>query len=76
MLGYVTAAVEQEPGGYDRLRREADRIGQVLFIGAQVDGTGFSGIGCIFDDPIRELAGPENLALQLLYRFTVGAARP
>jgi nitroreductase len=76
MLGNVKAAAEREPGGYDRLLREAGRIGQVLYIGARAEGIGASGIGCFFDDPIRELLGSEELGLQPLYMFTVGAAKP
>jgi nitroreductase len=76
MLGDVEAAIASHPGGYDNLLREAGRIGQILYIGARAEGIGASGIGCFFDDPIRELIGDEHLPLQPLYMFTVGAAKP
>ncbi|MBA5872636.1 MAG: nitroreductase, partial [Nitrospira sp. CR2.1] len=31
-----------------------------------------TGIGCFFDDPVHEVVGMKNLALQSLYHFTIG----
>ena len=31
-----------------------------------------TGIGCFFDDPVHEIVGIKDLALQSLYHFTIG----
>lgn len=76
MLADLETGVCEKPGGYERLFREAGRIGQVLYVTARAEGIGSSGIGCFFDDPIRELLAPGDLPLQPLYMFTVGPGRP
>ncbi|MGS5087267.1 SagB/ThcOx family dehydrogenase [Hydrogenophaga sp. A37] len=58
----------------DRLR-EAGLIGQVLYLEAEAAGLRGTGIGCFFDDPVRELLGlgaPGTEAWQVLYHFSVG----
>lgn len=74
MLGELATAVEADPGGYDMLLCEAGRLGQALYLNAQAEGIGSSGIGCFFDDPIHEMLGLKDQSLQALYMFTVGPA--
>lgn len=74
MLGEFEAAIEETPGGYDMLLCEAGRLGQALYLNAQAEGIGSSGIGCFFDDPIHEMLGLQDQRLQALYMFTVGPA--
>ena len=64
------------PAGYDLLYREAGRVGQALYLHAEAEGLGSSGIGCYFDDAIHELIGLQDQRLQTVYMFTVGPARP
>jgi nitroreductase len=74
MLGEFDAAIAESPGGYDLLFREAGRLGQALYLNAQAEGIGASGIGCFFDDPIHSLIGLQDQRLQAVYMFTVGPA--
>lgn len=76
MLGEFDAAIGESPGGYDLLFREAGRVGQALYLHAEAEGIGSSGIGCYFDDPIHDLLGLQDQRLQTVYMFTVGQARP
>jgi SagB-type dehydrogenase family enzyme len=64
------------PAGYDLLYQEAGRLGQALYLHAEAEGLGSSGIGCYFDDPIHEMIGLQDQRLQTLYMFTAGPARP
>ncbi|MEA3274154.1 MAG: nitroreductase family protein [Pseudomonadota bacterium] len=74
MLGEFDTALNESEGGYDMLLREAGRIGQALYLNAEAEGIGSSGIGCFFDDPIHEMFGLQDQRLQTLYMFTVGPA--
>ncbi len=76
MLGEFDAVIAESPGGYNLLFREAGRVGQALYLHAEAEGIGSSGIGCYFDDPIHDLLGLQNQRLQTVYMFTVGPARP
>ncbi len=76
MLGEFDAAIAETPAGYDLLFREAGRVGQALYLHAEAEGLGSSGIGCYFDDPLHELLGLQDQRLQTVYMFTVGRARP
>lgn len=76
MLGEFEAALAQSPDGHDLLYREAGRLGQALYLHAEAEGLGSSGIGCYFDDPIHALIGLQDQRLQTVYMFTVGPARP
>jgi len=60
------------PWFYRRLYWETGVIGQVLYLEAQALGAGATGIGCYFDDPVHEVLGLEDAALQSLYHFTIG----
>lgn len=60
------------PWFYPRLFWEAGLLGQVLYLEAEAAGVRATGIGCFFDDPVHELIGVKNLAIQSLYHFTVG----
>ncbi len=57
---------------YPRLFWEAGLVGQVLYLEAEAAGVRGTGIGCFFDDPVHEVVGMKNLALQSLYHFTIG----
>jgi nitroreductase len=72
MLGDLPADAPQSQ--YDGLLREAGALGQVLYLEAEAAGLGASGIGCFFDESIRELLGLGDDALQTFYMFTLGPA--
>ncbi len=57
---------------YPRMFWEAGLLGQVLYLEAEAAGVRATGIGCFFDDPVHEVVGIKNLALQSLYHFTIG----
>ena len=57
---------------YPRLFWEAGLLGQVLYLDAEAAGVRGTGIGCFFDDPVHEIVGIKNLAIQSLYHFTIG----
>jgi SagB-type dehydrogenase family enzyme len=60
------------PWFYRRLFWETGVIGQVLYLEAQARGLGATGIGCYFDDPVHQVLGIKDAALQSLYHFTIG----
>ncbi|MBX3305696.1 MAG: SagB/ThcOx family dehydrogenase [Nitrospira sp.] len=57
---------------YPRLFWEAGLLGQVMYLEAEAAGVRATGIGCFFDDPVHEIIGIQNLAMQSVYHFTVG----
>lgn len=57
---------------YPRMFWEAGLLGQVLYLEAEAAGVRATGIGCFFDDPVHEIVGIQNLAIQSLYHFTIG----
>jgi len=57
---------------YPRLFWESGLLGQVLYLEAEAAGVRATGIGCFFDDPVHEIVGIKNLAIQSLYHFTIG----
>ncbi len=57
---------------YRNLYWEAGMVGQVLYLEAEEAGIRSTGIGCYFDDPVREILGIRSMAWQSLYHFTVG----
>ena len=69
---YQASLAEQGPSFYRRLFWEAGVIGQVLYLEAEAAGVRSTGIGCFFDDPVHQVFGFRDLALQSLYHFTVG----
>jgi SagB-type dehydrogenase family enzyme len=60
------------PWFYPRLFWESGLLGQVLYLEAEAAGVRATGIGCFFDDPVHEIIGIRNLAMQSLYHFTIG----
>jgi len=63
---------EHGPWFYRRLFWETGMIGQILYLEAEAAGIRGTGIGCYFDDPVREIFGLSVNAFQSLYHFTVG----
>ena len=63
---------EQGAWFYRRLFWETGLIGQVLYLEAEAAGVRGTGIGCFFDDPVHELFGLRDRAVQSLYHFTIG----
>lgn len=57
---------------YPRMFWESGLLGQVLYLEAEAAGVRATGIGCFFDDPVHEVVGIKNVALQSLYHFTIG----
>jgi SagB-type dehydrogenase family enzyme len=57
---------------YPRMFWESGLLGQVLYLEAEAAGVRATGIGCFFDDPVHEVVGIKDLALQSLYHFTIG----
>ncbi len=57
---------------YPRRYWECGVIGQMLYLQAEVSGIRSTGIGCFFDDPVREIFGIGDSSYQSLYHFTVG----
>ena len=57
---------------YPRLFWESGLLGQVLYLEAEAAGVRATGIGCFFDDPVHEIVGIKNFAIQSLYHFTIG----
>ncbi len=63
---------ERGPWWYPRMFWEAGLLGQVLYLEAEAAGVRATGIGCFFDDPVHQIVGIQNLAVQSLYHFTIG----
>ncbi|MFN7983538.1 MAG: SagB/ThcOx family dehydrogenase [Vicinamibacterales bacterium] len=59
---------------YRNLFWECGTIGQMLYLEAEAAGLRGTGIGCFFDDPVRDLCGFTSSDWQSLYHFTVGGA--
>ena len=57
---------------YPRMFWEAGLLGQVLYLESEAAGVRATGIGCFFDDPVHEIIGVKELAMQSLYHFTIG----
>jgi SagB-type dehydrogenase family enzyme len=74
MLAEYNSAIAEDASAYRDLHREAGLIGQVLYLQAESNGLGGTGIGCFFDDPIHELLGLADDTFQTVYHFSVGLA--
>jgi nitroreductase len=72
MLADFDAAVVADPGLYRELHREAGLVGQALYLHAEARGLRGTGIGCYFDEPVREVVGLQHTGLRTVYHFTVG----
>jgi len=57
---------------YRNIHWEAGLIGHVLYLEAEAQGLGATGMGCFLDDTAREDFGMENSAFHDFYHFTVG----
>ncbi len=75
MIARFRAEIETAPYRYRHLFWETGMIGQALYLEAEAQGVGATGIGCFFDDPVHELMGLSDDAFQSLYHFTVGGPR-
>ncbi len=71
MLGDFDAATG-DGHGYRELLREAGLVGQVLYLEAEAADLRGTGIGCFFDDPVRQTFGLADSRWQSVYHFTVG----
>ncbi|HHL39254.1 MAG TPA: SagB/ThcOx family dehydrogenase [Deltaproteobacteria bacterium] len=74
MVTDLSGAVEADAHAYRRLHWEAGLTGQVLYLQATARGLSGTGIGCFFDDLVRELLGIDDDSLQCVYLFAVGKA--
>ncbi|RRV26335.1 SagB/ThcOx family dehydrogenase [Pseudomonas sp. o96-267] len=74
MLARVERAVANGNWRYPRLYWECGQIGQLLYLEAEAAGLSGIGIGCYFDDALRELLGDADSGWQSLYHFTLGRA--
>lgn len=69
---FARALRERGAWWYPRMFWEAGLLGQVLYLEAEAAGVRATGIGCFFDDPVHEIVGVKDGALQSLYHFTIG----
>jgi len=73
MIAEVNSSLETfGPSQYRRLFWESGMIGQNLYLAAEFIGLRGTGIGCYFDDPVRELLGVKDNSLESFYHFTIG----
>lgn len=75
LLAELPSREGDAPWRYRERLREAGLIGQVLYLEAEAAGLRGTGIGCFFDEPVRELLGlgaPGTVPWQVLYHFSVG----
>lgn len=66
------AGLADDGHAYRRVLREAGLIGQVLYLEAEAAGVRGTGIGCFFDEPVRQAFGVGDERWQPVYHFTVG----
>jgi hypothetical protein len=74
MVAELDLILERDPAAYRDLHGEAGVLGQVLYLEAEARGYQGTGIGCYFDEPVREAMGLEEAGFRTLYHFTVGRA--
>lgn len=73
MIAEIQSSMENfGPSQYRRLFWESGMIGQNLYLAAEFIGLRGTGIGCYFDDPVRELLGVKGNSLESFYHFTIG----
>jgi len=73
MIAEIQSSMETfGPSQYRRLFWESGMIGQNLYLAAEFMGLRGTGIGCYFDDPVRELLGVKDSSLESFYHFTIG----
>ncbi len=73
MISKFRDLVEKHPYLYRYLFWETGMIGQVLYLEAEAHGFRGTGIGCYFDDAVRDILGFKDNQFQSLYHFTIGA---
>jgi|GEM_PF-2110272 len=76
-LPWRPAEFEPRPRAHDasfyrRLHWESGAIGQTLYLEAEAVGMRGTGIGCFFDNTLRQFLGITDRRFQTLYHFTVG----
>jgi Nitroreductase family len=69
---YLDSLVVYGASFYRNIFWEAGLVGQVLYLEAEEAGIRATGIGCYFDDPVREVFGISSRDWQSFYHFTVG----
>ena len=73
MIADFTDSIAQYGAAFYRnLFWESGMIGQVLYLEAEAAGIRATGIGCYFDDPVRDVFGITSHGWQSFYHFTVG----
>jgi SagB-type dehydrogenase family enzyme len=73
MIAEIQSSLETlGPSQYRRLFWESGMIGQNFYLAAEFIGLRGTGIGCYFDDPVRELLGVKDSSLESFYHFTIG----
>jgi SagB-type dehydrogenase family enzyme len=73
MIAEIQSSIEMDGASqYRRLFWESGMIGQNLYLAAEYIGLRGTGIGCYFDDPVRELLGVKDTSLESFYHFTIG----
>jgi SagB-type dehydrogenase family enzyme len=72
MLARFHPRLAAAPGAYRHLYWEAGQVGHLLYLEAEAQGYGATGIGCFFDDGMHNLLGLKSREFQSLYHFTIG----
>lgn len=75
MLGEMQASLADGDWGYRTLLTEAGLLGQALYLEAEAEGIGGTGIGCFFDEATHEVLGITDSRYQAVYQFAVGTPR-
>lgn len=74
MLALIDESIDADPSAYRDLHRAAGLLGQCLYLQSEALGLRGTGIGCYFDEPVREIAGLAGSGVRSLYHFTIGRA--
>jgi len=72
LMADLDGALGRGAGEYRTLHRAAGLLGQLLYLEAEAAGLRGTGIGCFFDEPVREVLGLTDSPYLSLYHFTVG----
>jgi SagB-type dehydrogenase family enzyme len=72
MLADLEVSLAAGPSTYRRLHRQAGRIGQTLYLRAEAERIGGTGIGCFFDDAVLEFVGLAGTNVRSIYHFAIG----
>jgi SagB-type dehydrogenase family enzyme len=74
MFTHFENAIGSDSAGYRRVHREAGGVGHELYLQAEVEGARGTGIGCFFDDSVRQSVGLHESPFTPIYHFTLGRA--